>query len=102
MVEVAKMRKESDLQALQLKQQDAALDRQHELALKQMDHQIEMMRLSNDQKISLDSIKAALAGKTMQLQTQKELAAHSGKTPQVAATEMEPIGQAPQGEAFQR
>lgn len=102
MIEVAKMRKESDLQALQLKQQDAALDRQHELALKQMDHQIEMMRLSNDQKISLDSIKAALAGKTMQLQTQKELAAHSGKTPQVAATEMEPIGQAPQGEAFQR
>lgn len=102
MIEVAKMRKESELQALQLKQQDAALNRQHERELKEMDHQIEMMRLSNEQKISLDSIKAMLAGTTMKLRTQKELAASSGKAPQVAPTDMEPVGQAPPGEAFQR
>jgi len=52
----------------------------------------------------VDKLKAQLAIKTMELQTQRELALRNEATavPQVAATSFEPYGRAPNGQAFQQ
>lgn len=100
-LQVAQLNQESDMQELQLKQAMADADRAHEREMKQMDLQIQMMKLANDRNISLDSIKAMLASESMKLKTQKELAA--GKSaPQIATPPTEPPGRAPEGQAYQR
>ena len=100
-LQVAQLNQESDMQELQLKQAMADADRAHEREMKQMDLQIQMMKLANDRDISLDSIKAMLASESMKLKTQKELAA--GKSaPQIATPPTEPPGRAPEGQAYQR
>lgn len=100
-LQVAQLNQESDMQELQLKQVMADADRQHEREMKQMDLQIQMMRLANDRDISLDSIKAMLASDAMKLRTQKELAANR-PAPQVVTPPTEPPGRAPDGQAYQR
>lgn len=53
--------------------------------------------------ISLQDAKVELATTAMELRTQKELAGLNGKTtPQVAPTDMEPVGQAADGRAFEQ
>lgn len=89
------------MQELQLKQAMADADRQHEREMKQMDLQIQMMKLANDRDISLDSIKAMLASDAMKLRTQKELSANR-PAPQVVTPPTEPPGRAPDGQAYQR
>jgi hypothetical protein len=61
---------------------------------------IEMMKLAGAQNVSLSQIKADLAGTTMKLRTQKELAANSNKSPQVVKPAVEPPKRAPDGQAF--
>jgi hypothetical protein len=61
---------------------------------------IEMMRLAGAQNVSLSQIKADLAGTTMKLRTQKELAANANKSPQVVKPAVEPPRRAPDGQAF--
>ena len=100
-LQVAQLNQESDMQELQLKQAMADADRAHEREMKQMDLQIQMMKLANDRDISLDSIKAMLASESMKLKTQKELAANR-PAPQVSVPPTEPPGRAPAGQAFQR
>ena len=100
-LQVAQLNQESDMQELQLKQAMADADRAHEREMKQMDLQIQMMKLANDRDISLDSIKAMLASESMKLKTQKELAVNR-PAPQVATPPTEPPGQAPAGQAYQR
>ena len=100
-LQVAQLNQESDMQELQLKQAIADADRAHEREMKQMDLQIQMMKLANDRDISLDSIKAMLASESMKLKTQKELSVNR-HAPQVSTPPTEPPGRAPAGQAYQR
>ena len=85
---------------------DAAL-RMKEL---EMRREIEILKYSTQQKISLEDAKVQLARDAMKLNTQKQLAAAAGamdiekhyNPPQVATPAMEPTGKAPDGQAFQR
>ena len=79
---------------------DAQL-RMQELQLKR---EIEILRYSTQQKISLDDAKTQLARDSMKLNVQRELAsaANAIKSPQVASPAIEPAGRAPVGEAFQK
>lgn len=97
---------------LQLAQQQMEHDRQ----MKEREYEIEMMKLSQTQNISLDSIKAQLAGITMKLNTQKELsyadmnsqhaqqAAEHRHTQNMQAITppTEPAGRAQAGHAFEQ
>ncbi len=70
-----------------------------ELALKR---ELEMLKYANAQQLSLEAVKAKLAETAMKLNVQKELAGLKGEAPQVATPAMEPVGRAPNGQAFQR
>lgn len=93
----AQLVQQSDMAELQFKAQEADKDRAHQMQMKQMEREIEMMKLAQQQNVSLSKIKAELAKTTMQLRTQKEL---SGTN--VAQPAVEPPGKAPNGMAFQR
>ena len=101
-LQVAQINQEADMAELELKQQMAQADREHDAQMKQMDLQIAMLKMANDRNISLDSIKAALASDTMKLKTQKELSSLNRMAKQVATPPTEPVGQAPDGQAYQR
>ena len=69
-----------------------------ELELKR---ELEVFKENNEMKRELDKLKAQLAETAMELKTQRELAVMSNRAKQVADTEMEPAGRAPDGQAFQ-
>lgn len=81
--------------------------RMQELALTK---EIEILKYSTQQKISLEEAKVQLARDSMKLNVQRELAAASGEMdlhkhynpPQVATPAVEPVGRAPDGQAFQK
>jgi len=91
----------STLEDRQIRSADAAADREHERTMKQMDLQIKMMEFASREGISLEQIKAKLAGDTMKLKTQVALAGPDKKGPQVATPVVEPEGRAPDGMAYQ-
>lgn len=131
-VEVAKIRADSDQKIAQLENQTMqtrikvdtdrdtvfsnaeAQKNKQDSELRMMELQvkkeIELLKYSTAQKISLEDAKVALARDTMKLNVQKELAAASmamdnHKTynpPQVATPAIEPAKKAPAGQAFQR
>lgn len=70
--------------------------------LAQLDYQARLIEFATQRGITLDKAKTDLAKTAMELKVQKELAGADGKAEQVAPTDMEPVGQAPDGEAFQR
>lgn len=74
--------------------------RMQELIIKR---ELAMLEYANTRNVSLDNIKADLAKESMRLRTQKELAgaAHAAAK-QVAATDMEPVGRAENGHAFEQ
>lgn len=88
------------------------LDMQHdynmkELALRrevaQFDYQAKLLQYASQEKMSLEQAKKDLAKTSMELATQKELFfAKGGAAPQVAEPSVEPVGRAPEGEAFQK
>lgn len=138
MMEVEKLRQQGGMQKEQLKlqidqsemqiksknEQDqialkihlAELEMQHAKEMKQMELNLEMMKLSQEQNISLDTIKSQLAQTTMKLKTQKELsmqddltaASHQGRehahelNKQIMTPPTEPIGRAETGHAFEQ
>lgn len=73
-----------------------------ELAVRE---KLALTEYANRRGISLENVKAQLAKTTMQLNTQVRLAAarptSGSRSPQVASTQMEPVGRAPAGRAFQ-
>lgn len=90
--------------ALKLRMQES--EQEHQERLKRMEYDMEMMRMAQSEKISIDSIKASLAGQAMSLRTQKELAyasldSKNGKPEQVTEPKTEVPGKAPNGQAFQ-
>jgi hypothetical protein len=60
------------------------------------------LEYANQQSISLQDAKVALARDTMKLNLQRELAGADGEGPQVATPAVEPAGRAPEGKAFQK
>ncbi len=85
-------------------------DAEMRMAELQVKREIEILKYSTQQKISLDDAKVQLARDSMKLNVQKELAAAAGamdiqkhyNPPQVATPAFEPPGRAPDGQAFQR
>ena len=68
-----------------------------------LENQTALAKLSSEERKALEGHKATLAGKAMELSTQKELFFHGkGVAPEVATPPMEPVGRAPEGEAFQK
>ncbi len=83
-----------------------AIARREELLIKK---ELAMLEYAAKRNISLDQIKADLAKESMKLRTQKELAFASREpsikaphVPQVASTDMEPVGRAAPGRAFEQ
>lgn len=101
-LEAAKIKNQTDMEELKFKAAEADKARQHAKEIKQFELQELMLKLANDKDMSLESIKAMLAGKSMELNTQKELAYNIGEPKQVSEPELEPVGQAPDGQSFQR
>jgi hypothetical protein len=99
-LEVAKIRAETEKEIAKGKAIEAEKDRRTQIQLKQMEREIEMMRLSAATNVDLAKIKATLAGKVMDLKTQVKLSGGQGKGPQVATPPTEPKGRAPNGRAF--
>lgn len=85
-----------------LKLQMQQSEQEHQERMQRMQLDLKMMELAQAQQISLDSIKASLAGTTAKLSMQKELSLMNGQAKQVATPETEPVGLAPDGQAFQR
>jgi len=111
-IQKATMTNESDMAEIQAKQQamqnEFALklkmaedDREHEMQLKLIDRELKMMELAQSQQLSLDTIKAQLADKTMSLQVQKELS-YAGMKKQAAMPPTEPAGRADVGHAYEQ
>jgi hypothetical protein len=86
----AEIQSESDQKELDLKRELEIYKENNKMAQKLKDRETE-----------LDKIKAKLATVTMELQTQIKLAGASNNAKQVAPTDMEPVGRAPDGQAFQ-
>ena len=101
-VEVAGIREQGATQRLQMQlehdKSESGLDRNLDLALKQIDAQLASAELSVDERLALDDIKATLAGITLKVQTQRELSALRGG--QFMTPPTEPAGRAPAGQAF--
>lgn len=102
--EMAKVQanQQADMAELKAKAIEAEKQRQHEMKIAMMNRDTEMVRLANAQGISVATIKAQLAGKVMELKTQKELSQSKASAPQVAQPPTEPVGRAPNGQAYQK
>lgn len=81
--------KERSAQDFQAKREELRLRR--ELAI---------MDYANKNELKLADVKSQLANTAMKLRTQKELTNMDGKAPQVVTPAVEPVGRAPDGEAF--
>lgn len=97
----AQLNQQADIEKLKLSAQEAELQRQHEMAIREMDQNIKMMELANTKGISLEKIKAELSRDALKLKTQVALAGPDRKGPQVATPPVEPEGRAPEGMAYQ-
>lgn len=102
-VQAAKVKAELEMKRLEM-QHDynmKELDLRREIA--QFDYQAKLLEYSNQRQISLENAKKDLAQTSMELATQKELFfAKGGAAPQVAEPSIEPVGRAPEGEAYQK
>lgn len=117
---LAKMKQESLAAEIQLKQdslvaemhlrsEEAQLQRDHEIMLSKMKYDMEMMQFAEAQKLSLETVKSQLASTALKLKTQKELSRESmaleerkHQTTEIMTPPVEPMGRAPDGEAFAR
>lgn len=93
------------------KTKDNALDRALEERLAHIDAQLQGVEISSEERRDLEKQKVLLAKTTLELNMQRDLSIgahaidmekHRNPSPQVAPTSMEPVGQAPEGQAFQR
>jgi hypothetical protein len=110
-IEAAKIREEGATQREQLKLQDKAAEREHESTENALERMVEQMKikidgelgaaeLSAEQQLSLNGIKADLAGLTMKLNTQKQLSGMNGG--QASTPPTEPAGRAQPGMSYQQ
>ena len=101
---VEKMRIDTDRDAVAVQAQAdrtrvAALGKQQELELRR---QLAMLEYANREKISLDKIKADLAKESMRIGSVERLAAIGARADQMPRPPVEPPGEAPAGESWQK
>jgi hypothetical protein len=84
------------MQELKFKAQQAEIDRQHEIQMKQMERDMKIMELSQSTQISVATIKSQLAQTAQKLNVQTQL------SKQVLTPPTEPAGRAPNGQAYQK
>lgn len=95
---------------MQMEQNENALDRQLAMAMKSVDERLAMSDLSSNERQHLEEMKVRLADTTMKLHTQKDLSMGSRTMElrklnagrQVLPPAAEPVGRAPDGQAFTR
>jgi hypothetical protein len=97
---VAKLQAEE--QQRQFDAQQAELDRALAQWEKNVDAQIAAAQLGGEQTMLTDELKAGLAKEAVKLRTQVSLARQTMRQPQVARPSFEPVGRAPNGQAFQK
>ncbi len=96
------LRQKSDMAELQFKAEQAALDRDHQKAIKKMELDIKLMEFSEKRNIEISKLKAQLALGSAGMNLQKDLADEKSSVPEVATPPTEPAGRAPVGQAYQR
>lgn len=101
-LEKAKMVQASDMEELKFKAQESGQDRQHEMALKQLDYQIKMMEFAQQSGLSLQQIKKDLAVEASKQNLMRELADKKVETAQMTKPPVEPPQRAPVGQAYQQ
>jgi hypothetical protein len=113
---LATTRKEGEIADLEVRRQIAENNHAANIAKLQLEREIEMLRLANEQKISLDEIKAKLASDAMKIKAQTDMAnadrmidaidartnSTKRKTPELLKPPTEPVGQAPIGHSWQQ
>lgn len=101
--ELRKVEVDTDRDTVHVQSQTIRDQNQHEYNLERLriQERLAVLEYANKRQITLDQAKTDLAKTTMELAVQKELALGSGKVKQVAPTDMEPVGRAENGEAFQ-
>jgi hypothetical protein len=102
--EVEMLRQQNIMAELEWKGQQADMERQHQVSMKDKDLQIQMMIYAEKRNISLDSLKVQLALHAASTQTQKELAQKEQKqvapVAEVSKPLVEPEGKAPTGYSY--
>lgn len=119
-VEKVKAQAQADAQKFQIEQQalqadrefkaqEAQRDRELDLQLKRMDYEMKLMEYAQKQQMQLSDVKKSLAETVIEIGAQKELtyagmeqSERQANTPEVAESDVEPVGRAPDGEAFQK
>lgn len=96
-MEKAKLNQASDMEELKFKAQEADKQRAHDMSMRQMERDIEIMKVAQARNISIEKVKADLAKTAMTLRVQKEMGGTN-----VAEPKVEPRGVAPSGQAFQK
>jgi hypothetical protein len=99
---VQKMQMDSDRDwaYVQAENERTQIEHQARMAELEVRRELELLKYANEQRTTLESVKAQLAATAMKLNVQKELAGL--KVGQVAKPEVEPAGRAPDGQAFAR
>jgi hypothetical protein len=96
----AQMDRDRDTIYVQAETQRTQSEHQARLAQLSTKRELAILEYSNKRGMTLEQIKAKLASDAMKLRVQKELAGLA--VPQVAMPAVEPLGRAPNGEAFTR
>ena len=102
-VTVAKMRGEIEIKKAELQHDFNMKELELRREIAQFDYQAKLLAYASQEKMSLEEAKKDLAKTSMELATQKELFFSKGAaTPEVATPSFEPVGRAPEGQAFQK
>lgn len=106
-VQTQELRNQADHQEYAFDSEQANLNRQHELQIKQMEYNMKLMEYAEKRGMKIEELKVQLALGGAGMNLQRELAEGKDKptapkVPQVVTPPTEPPGQAPDGEAYQR
>lgn len=112
-IQKAQLNQQADAQELQLKGQitqgemefkafEMQQDRQHQMQLARLQHEMKLMEFSMKSGLELDRIKADLSKEASKQGLMREMAATKAQAPQMTEPPVEPPGKALEGQAFQK
>lgn len=102
-VTVAKLRGELEVKKAELQHDYNMKELELRRQIAEFDFQAKLLSYASQERMSLEQAKKDLAKASMELATQKELFfSGKGASPEVAEPPMEPVGRAPDGQAFQK
>lgn len=96
----AELKQESDMAEMEFKAAEAEKQRQHDMEIQRLEHQMRLMEFAQQQNLRLSDVKADLAKEASKQNLMRELA--DKKTAQVTSPPVEPPQKAPPGEAYQQ